>query len=114
MPRYGRIRSGGRTDGPLRQVGISLVSFLLLFLWLEGREGEQFDLEGAGLIFWDIDAQDDPPRSCGVNFQRDCIPKEGCVVSAIANMVRICSLKFWCERCRPNVFFSSFHLYRTI
>lgn len=36
-----------------------------------------------------VDAQDDPPRSCGVNFRRDCIPKEGCVVSAITNMVRL-------------------------
>ncbi|MCJ1428103.1 hypothetical protein MMC29_006011 [Sticta canariensis] len=33
-----------------------------------------------------IDAQDDPPRTCGVNFNRDCLPKAGCVVSAIANM----------------------------
>ena len=34
-----------------------------------------------------LDAHDDPPRSCGVRYQRDCIPKEGCVVSAITNMV---------------------------
>ncbi|MCJ1261679.1 hypothetical protein MMC22_001545 [Lobaria immixta] len=33
-----------------------------------------------------IDAQDDPPRTCAVKFDRDCIPKSGCVVSAIANM----------------------------
>ncbi|KAL6243078.1 hypothetical protein RBB50_010178 [Rhinocladiella similis] len=33
-----------------------------------------------------IDAQDDPPRLCGINITRDCLPKDGgCVVSAIAN-----------------------------
>ncbi|KIX04575.1 uncharacterized protein Z518_05445 [Rhinocladiella mackenziei CBS 650.93] len=31
-----------------------------------------------------IDAQDDPPRQCGINMTRDCL-EEGCVVSAIAN-----------------------------
>jgi hypothetical protein len=31
-----------------------------------------------------IDAQDDPPRQCGINITRDCL-SEGCVVSAIAN-----------------------------
>lgn len=31
-----------------------------------------------------IDAEDDPPHSCGVDFERDC-PEEGCIVSAIAN-----------------------------
>jgi hypothetical protein len=34
-----------------------------------------------------IDAEDDPPHSCGVDFQRDC-GSGGCVVSAIANYVR--------------------------
>ncbi|EGP85473.1 uncharacterized protein MYCGRDRAFT_110348 [Zymoseptoria tritici IPO323] len=34
-----------------------------------------------------IDANDDPPRSCGVDFERDCLG-EGCVVSAIANYTR--------------------------
>jgi hypothetical protein len=34
-----------------------------------------------------IDAKDDPPRKCGVNYKRDCIPKTGCVVSAIVDMV---------------------------
>jgi hypothetical protein len=33
-----------------------------------------------------IDAEDDPPRTCQVNFRRDCHPKPGCVVSAIVNM----------------------------
>lgn len=33
------------------------------------------------------DAEDDPPRSCRVNLQRDCLPSTGCAVSAIANMV---------------------------
>lgn len=32
-----------------------------------------------------IDAEDDPPRSCNVDFERDCSVEEGCVVSAIAN-----------------------------
>lgn len=33
-----------------------------------------------------IDANDDPPSSCGVEMSRDC-GSEGCVVSAIANYV---------------------------
>ncbi|KAI9790486.1 MAG: hypothetical protein M1833_001925 [Piccolia ochrophora] len=33
-----------------------------------------------------IDAEDDPPRTCAVNFKRDCDLKVGCVVSAIVNM----------------------------
>jgi S1/P1 Nuclease len=33
-----------------------------------------------------IDAEDDPPRTCQVNFGRDCNPGPGCVVSAIMNM----------------------------
>ena len=33
-----------------------------------------------------IDAEDDPPRTCHVDFNRDCIPGPGCVVSAIVNM----------------------------
>ncbi|KAF1974512.1 hypothetical protein BU23DRAFT_94690 [Bimuria novae-zelandiae CBS 107.79] len=31
-----------------------------------------------------IDAFDDPPTSCNVDYKRDC-PEEGCIVSAIAN-----------------------------
>lgn len=31
-----------------------------------------------------IDAEDDPPNQCGVDFERDC-SEEGCIVSAIAN-----------------------------
>jgi len=31
-----------------------------------------------------IDAEDDPPHSCGIDLARDCGP-EGCVVSALAN-----------------------------
>ena len=34
-----------------------------------------------------IDAQDDPPKSCGINYRRDCASESGCVVSAITNMV---------------------------
>lgn len=33
-----------------------------------------------------IDAEDDPPHSCSVKFERDCGEK-GCVVSAIKNYV---------------------------
>ena len=32
-----------------------------------------------------IDAQDSPPDSCGVKYSRDCVPEEGCAVSAIVN-----------------------------
>jgi hypothetical protein len=32
-----------------------------------------------------IDAQDDPPRQCGLNFTRDCLPAAGCAVSALVN-----------------------------
>jgi len=43
-----------------------------------------------------IDARDDPPNGCSVKFERDCDFRDscashkdpGCVVSAIANMVR--------------------------
>ena len=43
---------------------------------------------GAGTAGWHyIDAQDDPPRTCAVKYSRDCLPREGCVVSAITNMV---------------------------
>lgn len=35
-----------------------------------------------------IDAQDNPPSSCGVNYDRDC-GSEGCVVSAISNYVSV-------------------------
>jgi hypothetical protein len=37
-------------------------------------------------VFHYIDANDDPPVSCGVEFERDC-PSEGCIVSAIQNYV---------------------------
>ena len=32
-----------------------------------------------------IDAEDDPPTSCNVDYDRDCSSEDGCVVSAIAN-----------------------------
>ncbi|KAK3310847.1 phospholipase C/P1 nuclease domain-containing protein, partial [Chaetomium strumarium] len=32
-----------------------------------------------------IDAKDDPPSYCGVDFDRDCKKDRGCVVSALAN-----------------------------
>ena len=35
-----------------------------------------------------IDAQDDPPAQCGVEYNRDCaINGGGCIVSALVNMV---------------------------
>lgn len=37
-----------------------------------------------------IDAQDNPPSSCGVDYGRDC-GSEGCVVSAISNYVSVFS-----------------------
>ena len=38
-----------------------------------------------------IDAQDDPPRQCGLNFTRDCLPGPGCAVSALVNQTAIAS-----------------------
>jgi len=32
-----------------------------------------------------IDAHDDPPNSCNVDFQRDCKKDSGCVITALAN-----------------------------
>jgi hypothetical protein len=47
--------------------------------------------EGGGfsIPFHWIDAQDDPPTSCDVDYDRDCTA-EGCIVSAIMNYVSIC------------------------
>lgn len=45
-----------------------------------------------------IDAQDDPPRQCGLNFTRDCLPAQGCAVSALVNQtgrVNDASLNPW-------------------
>jgi S1/P1 Nuclease len=45
-----------------------------------------------------IDAQDDPPRQCGLNFTRDCLPAQGCAVSALVNQtgrVNDASLSPW-------------------
>lgn len=35
-----------------------------------------------------IDANDEPPHSCGVVVKRDCPTKEGCIVSAVGNHTR--------------------------
>ncbi|KAH0848690.1 hypothetical protein FOPE_02598 [Fonsecaea pedrosoi] len=35
-----------------------------------------------------IDAKDNPPKKCKVNFNADCDPDKKCIVTAIANMVR--------------------------
>lgn len=37
------------------------------------------------LRFHYIDAEDDPPNSCNVDYERDCSAEKGCIVSAIAN-----------------------------
>ncbi|KAK5937863.1 hypothetical protein PMZ80_009992 [Knufia obscura] len=45
-----------------------------------------------------IDALDNPPHQCSINFTRDCLPSEGCVVTAIANhteRVADQTLPFW-------------------
>ena len=45
-----------------------------------------------------IDAQDDPPKQCGLNFTRDCLPEQGCAVSALVNQtdrVNDLSLYHW-------------------
>lgn len=45
-----------------------------------------------------IDALDNPPYQCGINMTRDCLPDEGCVVTAIANhteRVADTSLPLW-------------------
>lgn len=34
-----------------------------------------------------IDSKDNPPHTCEVNYKRDCHGEEGCIVSAIVNMV---------------------------
>lgn len=45
---------------------------------------------GAGTSGWHfIDAKDDPPRTCKVKYNRDCDVDQGCVVSAIINMVNL-------------------------
>jgi len=51
-----------------------------------------------------IDANDDPPSSCGVEYNRDCGSK-GCVVSAIKNYVS--SLDPYADPClRPSTDYS--------
>lgn len=48
----------------------------------------RYTTEGSfSAVYHYIDALDDPPSSCDVDFERDC-PEEGCIVSAIANYVR--------------------------
>lgn len=45
-----------------------------------------------------IDAQDKPPGTCGVDYDRDC-GDEGCVISAIANYVSaLRSIDFPCQQ----------------
>lgn len=36
-----------------------------------------------------IDAKDNPPETCEINYNSDCDPDKRCVVSAIANLVRL-------------------------
>lgn len=46
-----------------------------------------------------IDSKDDPPHTCEVNYGRDCHGKEGCIVSAIVNMVYISTFGSWAGWC---------------
>lgn len=39
---------------------------------------------GFSSVYHYIDALDNPPESCNIDYERDC-PEEGCIVSAIAN-----------------------------
>ena len=43
------------------------------------EEGGQFSS-----VYHYIDALDNPPESCNIDYERDC-PEEGCIVSALAN-----------------------------
>ncbi|KAH0536607.1 hypothetical protein FGG08_006540 [Glutinoglossum americanum] len=53
-------------------------------LWADEYRGRR---EGRFTSDWHfIDANDDPPRRCNVEYNRDCRPRTGCVVSAITNM----------------------------
>lgn len=36
-----------------------------------------------------IDAKDNPPMTCKINFTADCDPEKSCIVAAIVNQVRI-------------------------
>ena len=35
-----------------------------------------------------IDAKDNPPKTCKINYNSDCHADKGCIVAAIANLVR--------------------------
>ncbi|EMC90833.1 hypothetical protein BAUCODRAFT_80723 [Baudoinia panamericana UAMH 10762] len=36
-----------------------------------------------------IDAQDDPPNACNVNYKRDCEGENGCIISALVNQTAV-------------------------
>lgn len=89
MQHYGLMKSNVSVGGGLLQHGITLVgsrhsplpsTSLPLAIYEKKVKIRSNQLTPS------IDAQDDPPRSCGVRYNRDCIPSEGCVVSAITNM----------------------------
>lgn len=50
---------------------------------------QEMGFESRAKLMGRIDAQDKPPKSCGVTFDRDCAGHSGCIVSAIINQVRI-------------------------
>jgi hypothetical protein len=44
--------------------------------------------EGSYTMSWHfVDALDDPPATCSVNFNRDCKPSRVCAITAFKNMV---------------------------
>jgi hypothetical protein len=46
--------------------------------------------EGYYTMSWHfVDALDDPPATCNVNYHRDCKPSRVCAITAFKNMVRI-------------------------
>lgn len=60
-----------------------------------------------------VDAKDDPPAACGVNYNSDCPEDDGCIIGAIRNMVTSPHLLWLCRIPHPlfTLFFSeTFHL----
>ena len=69
------------------------VSFALTIVWnpLTQSQADTYRYTDAGLFsqpFHYIDANDNPPSSCGVDYNRDC-GTGGCIVSAIQNYVGV-------------------------
>jgi hypothetical protein len=61
----------------------------LVWEYLTAVQADTYKYTSAGLYskpYHFIDAQDDPPSSCNVDYNRDC-GSGGCVVAAIQNYV---------------------------